>query len=381
MSISVKDFGTTTGGEAIKAYVLTNSKGMEATVISYGAILTSLIVPDKNGKKEDVVLGYDTLEPYFENGSFFGVTVGRNANRIKDAKITIDGVVYQLDVNDGPNNLHSHFDNGLHKRVYDVQVEEGTNAVVFYVEEEDGTNGFPGKLELSVTYRLTEDNELLIAYHGVSDKKTVINCTNHTYFNLAGHASGNVHEQYIQIHADKYTPVVPGAIPTGECADVAGTPFDLRKAVKIGAHVDDDFKQLKLVQGYDHNFCINNANHTMRECAVAYDEGTGRRMKVLTDLPGVQFYAGNCIGDTIGKSGVKYTKRSGFCLETQYYPNSMNQEGFESPIIDAGVEYNTSTVYKFDIKQDGELDDELLDSVVGGRCLYVERAEEEEVIY
>lgn len=347
MAVQIRDFGTAKSGEVIKAYTLSNSKGMEATIINYGAIIQSLIVPDKDGKKEDVVLGYDTLEPYFENGSFFGVAVGRNANRIKDAQFTIDGTVYKLAVNDGPNNLHSDFENGLHKRVFEVQVEEGNNAVVLYVEEEDGANGFPGKLELTVTYRLTEENELLIAYHGVSDKKTVINCTNHTYFNLAGHASGNVHEQYMQINASKYTPVVAGAIPTGEWAPVEGTVFDFTKPVKIGAHVDDDVEQLKLVQGYDHNFCIDNANHTMRECAVAFEEKSGRKMTVLTDLPGVQFYAGNCIGDTVGKAGVTYTKRTGFCLETQYFPNSMNQEGFESPVIDAGAEYKTSTVYKF----------------------------------
>lgn len=349
MAVKIRDFGTAKNGEVIKAYTISNSKGMEATIINYGAILQSLIVPDKDGNKEDVVLGYDTLEPYFENGSFFGATVGRNANRIKDAQFTIDGKVYQLAVNDGPNNLHTDFDNGMHKRVFEVQVEEGNNAVVLFVDEKDGANGFPGNLELTVTYRLTEENELLIAYHGVSDKKTVINCTNHSYFNLAGHASGNIHDQFIQINASKYIPVVAGAIPTGEWAEVAGTPFDLTKPVKIGAHVDDDYEQLTLVQGYDHNFCIDNADHTMRECAVAYDEKSGRRMSVLTDLPGVQFYAGNCIGDTTGKGGKLYTKRSAFCLETQYFPDSMNQESFESPVFDAGTEYRTSTVYKFDL--------------------------------
>lgn len=348
MGISIREFGVCKCGKTINAYTLTNSKGMEATVINYGAILQSLIVPDKNGKKEDVVLGYDTLEPYYDNPCYFGATVGRNANRIKDAKFSIDGAEYTLPVNDGPNNLHSDYDNGMHKRFWEAQVEEGTNSVVFYVEEEDGKNGFPGKLEMTVTYRLTEENELLIAYHGVSDKKTVINCTNHTYFNLAGHSSGNIYAQKLQINASKYTPVVAGAIPTGELASVEGTPFDLRKPLAIGDHADDDFEQLNLTGGYDHNYCIDGADHTMRECAVAVDEASGRKMTVLTDLPGVQFYAGNYVDNVPGKAGAVYGKRSAFCLETQYFPNSMNQEGFESPVFDAGQEYKTSTVYKFD---------------------------------
>lgn len=347
MGISVKEFGVCSCGKTINAYTLTNSKGMEATVINYGAILTSLIVPDKQGNKEDVVLGYDTLEPYYDNPCYFGATIGRSANRIANASFDIDGVTYKLPVNDGPNNLHSDYDKGVHKKYWEAQVEEGTNSVVFFIEEEDGTHGFPGKLELTVTYRLTEENELLIAYHGVSDKKTVINCTNHSYFNLAGHASGNVYDQKIQILADKFTSVVQGAIPTGEWKDVEGTPFDLRTPVAIGAHIDDEDEQLKLTGGYDHNFCIKDADHTMRLCAVAEDEKSGRKMEVLTDLPGVQFYAGNYIDNVAGKKGATYIKRSAFCLETQYFPDSVNQESFESPIFDAGQEYTTSTVYRF----------------------------------
>lgn len=347
MSITAKAFGTCTCGKEITAYTIANSKGMKATVINYGAILTELFVPDKDGKAVDVVLGYDTLEPYFENGSFFGATVGRSANRIADAKFEIDGVTYQLDVNDGPNNLHSQFENGMHKRYWEAKIDESSNAVTFFVTEEDGKNGFPGKLEMSVTYTVSEENEIFITYMGVSDKKTLINCTNHSYFNLSGHDSGNIHDHKIQILASRYTPVVAGAIPTGKWAPVAGTPFDLTQPKRIGDEVDSDNEQLRLVQGYDHNFCVDDADHNTRLIAKVFDEKSGRAMEVYSDLPGVQFYAGNCIADTVGKNGAKYTKRSGLCLETQYFPNSINQEGFERPVFDAGQEYITTTCYKF----------------------------------
>lgn len=346
MGITKESFGKSKDGQEITAYTISNGKGVAATVINYGAILTKLIVPDKNGKEEDIVLGYDTVEPYFENGSFFGATVGRSANRIKDAKFEIDGVTYQLDVNDGPNNLHSHFDNGMHKKVWEAK-EDGEFAVTFFITEEDGCNGFPGKLDMSVTYTVTEENALCISYAGVSDKKTLINCTNHTYFNLSGHDSGNIHEQKMQIFASTYTPVVAGAIPTGERATVKGTPFDLLEPKKIGEEVDTDNEQLKLVQGYDHNFCVDNYDGKEKLIAKVFDDNSGRTMEVYSDLPGVQFYAGNCIADTVGKGGYTYTKRAGFCLETQYFPNSVNQEGFERPVFDAGQDYITTTVYKF----------------------------------
>lgn len=347
MSITAKDFGVTKAGERVTAYTISNEKGMSATVINYGAILTSLIVPDKAGNKADVVLGYDTLEPYFDNASYFGATIGRNANRIENAKFSLDGVTYELSVNDGANNLHTHYDNGFHKKVWEAKADESSNAVVFFISEKDGENGFPGNLDISVTYTLSKDNELFISYSGVSDKKTVINCTNHSYFNLAGHDSGNIHNQMIQIFADEIVPVKAGAIPTGELMKVEGTAFDLRKLTRIGDGVDNDEEQLKVVGGYDHNFCINGADHTTRLCAVAKDEKSGRTLEVYTDLPGVQFYAGNFIADTIGKEGAKYSRRHAFCLETQYYPDSVNQKGFEQPFFEAGEEYKTTTCYKF----------------------------------
>lgn len=345
MGVTKEKFGVTKDGKEIFAYVITNKNGMSAKVIQYGAILTELKVPDKNGKIDDLVLGYDTLEPYYENGSFFGATVGRSANRIANAKITIDGTEYQLAVNDGPNNLHTDFDNGMHKKYWEAK-EDG-DSVTFFVTEKDLENGFPGNLDMAVTYTVTDENELKISYLGASDKKTVINCTNHTYFNLAGHNSGNIEDHKLWLKASHYTPVVAGAIPTGEIAPVEGTVFDFTKEKTIGDDINKDIEQLKLVQGYDHNWVIDKDTKGIELIATVVDEKTGRKMEVYTDLPGVQFYAGNCISDTVGKEGCKYTKRSALCLETQYYPNSANQEGFIKPIFDANQQYATTTVYKF----------------------------------
>lgn len=347
MEIKKESFGKTDKGREVFQYTLQNKNGMQAKVTDYGAILTALFVPDKDGKLADVVLGYDSVEPYQQNGSFFGATVGRSANRIAGAKFEIDGTAYQLDVNDGPNNLHSQFDIGFHKQIWEAKEDADANSITFFYVSKDGEAGFPGTLEISVTYTLTDENALSIHYDGVSDKKTLINCTNHSYFNLGGHDSGNIHDHVLTLNASHYTPVVPGAIPTGEIAPVEGTPMDFTKPKKVGAEVDSDFEQLKLVQGYDHNFAVDTETGKLEKIAEVWDEKSGRRMEVYSDLPGVQFYAGNCIDDTVGKSGATYTKRSGLCLETQYFPNSVNQEGFVSPVFDAGEEYRTTTVYKF----------------------------------
>lgn len=347
MSIVKEFFGKTREDKEVFLYTLENSKGMKAKISTYGANLTALIVPDKNGKLDDVVLGYDTLEPYFENGSFFGATVGRCANRTAGAKFVIEGVTYQLDVNDGPNNLHSHFENGFHKQLWEAQEDESNNSVAFFYVSQDGETGFPGKLDISVTYTLTEENALEIHYYGISDKKTVINLTNHTYFNLAGHGSGKIEDELVWIKASHYTPVVPGAIPTGEIAPVAGTPFDFTDWRRVGDEVDSDYEQLTVVGGYDHNFVLDIESGKMDKIAEVKDPKSGRGMEVFSDLPGVQFYAGNFIGETVGKEGVNYGRRCGLCLETQYYPNSANQEGFPAPVFDAGQEYSTTTVYKF----------------------------------
>ena len=343
MSVDVSQFGRTQLGKDIKLYTIKNGKGMEAAVTNIGACLVNLLVPDKDGVVKDIILGFEGGEDYLVNGSFFGATVGRSANRIANAKFSIDGKEYNLAVNDNDNNLHSDFYKGMHKVLWNA--EKGEDHVKFSYHSPDMENGFPGNLDISVTYTLTEDNELVIAYEGVSDKKTLINMTNHTYFNLAGHDSGSIEKTKLMIKASCYTPVVAGAIPTGEIAPVAGTVMDFTKEKTIGEDIGACFEQLLLVKGYDHNYVVDGYNGSSQLIATA--EADGRRMEVYSDLPGVQFYAGNCIAPQEGKDGAHYRERTGFCLETQYFPNSANDPAFEHPVFDAGQKYETTTIYKF----------------------------------
>ena len=345
MSVQVENFGKTKDGKEVELYTIENKAGMKAQVTTYGAILVRLFAPDKDGKLDDVVLGFDQLEDYFVNGSFFGATIGPSANRIKDAKFSIDGNTYQLDVNDGPNNLHSQFDQGYHKRLWSATNND--NSVTFSMVDADGTMGFPGNKKLQVTYTVTEDNALQIHYDGVSDKKTILNMTNHSYFNLGGHKAKEIYDEIMWIKASHYTPVVAGAIPTGEIAPVAGTVMDFTTPKKVGQDIDADCEQLKLVQGYDHNWAIDDYDGKIQLIAKVTDEDAGRTMEVYSDLPGVQFYAGNCIAPIIGKEGEHYGPRKALCLETQYFPNSANETNFIQPILEAGDTYNTTTIYKF----------------------------------
>lgn len=345
MGVRKEKFGTTACGKDIYMYTLSNSKGMQAKIINYGAILVSLLVPDANGHTEDVVLGFDRLEDYYGNGSFFGATIGPSANRIAGASFALGGRQYKIDDNDGGNNLHSHMEQGYHKRVWTAL--EGTDSVTLTVEGKDGDMGFPGNKTASITYSLSEDNELKLSYHAVSDADTIINLTNHTYFNLSGHQAGIIEDHLLQINASHFTPVVAGAIPTGEIAPVAGTPLDFTQMKPIGRDINADCEQLKLVKGYDHNFVIDGADGTLREIVAAEDPKSGRKMKVFTDLPGVQFYAGNCIGEETGKGGAVYGPRSGFCLETQYYPDNIHHPNFPQAVFGPGREYDAVTVYQF----------------------------------
>lgn len=345
MAVQVENFGKTKEGKEIELYTILNQAGVKAQVMTYGAILVRLFVPNKSGKLEDVVLGFDKLEDYFVNGSFFGATVGPSANRIKDAQFDIDGVKYQLDANDGPNNLHSQFDIGFHKQVWSATYTE--QSVTFSLESADLEMGFPGNKKISVTYTLTEENELKISYEGSSDKTTLLNLTNHTYFNLGGHKAKEIYHEKMWIKASHYTPVVAGAIPTGEIAPVVGTPMDFTKAKEIGKEIHADFEQLKLVQGYDHNFAVDDYTGNVQLIAKVTDEEAGREMEVYSDLPGVQFYAGNCIASVTGKEGEHYGIRKGFCLETQYFPNSANDKHFIQPFFGPDKKYKTTTIYKF----------------------------------
>ena len=343
MGVTVQTFGKTKDKKDIFLYTITNKNGMSASVTNFGAILVNLFAPDSKGKLKDVVLGFDKGTDYYKNGSFFGATVGRNANRICGAKAKIDGKTYKFPVNDGPNNLHTDFEVGMHMKLWDAVIEG--NSVVFSVVSPNKEAGFPGNLKAQVTYTLRDDNAIEIAYEAVSDKKTIINMTNHTYFNLAGHDSGCIENTLLMLKCSKYTPVVAGAIPTGELAKVEGTVFDFRKDKKIGKEINAKEEQLKLVQGYDHNFVVDGYNGKQKLIATA--KAAGRTMEVYSDLPGVQFYAGNCIAPQKGKGGVKYGKRHGFCLETQYFPDNANQDNFKKAIFDANEVYKTKTVYKF----------------------------------
>lgn len=345
MSAEKALFGTMENGTEIYLYTLDNGKGMRAQVMNYGAILVRLYVPDKNGTIEDVVLGYDKLEGYYGNAANYGATIGPNANRIAGASFTLEGVTYNLDVNEGANNLHSHLDLGFHKKVWEVTEED--NGITFTLESPDGELGFPGNKKLTVTYTLTEENELQIHYHGISDKNTIINMTNHTYFNLAGHGAGEIHDHILTLNAENYTPVAAGAIPTGEIAPVAGTPMDFTEPKRIGDEIDADFEQLKLTGGYDHNWVLNGGEGTRFHFATVEEPESGRIMQAYTDLPGVQFYTGNFQEKENGKEGAVYGKRHGFCLETQYYPNTANEAAFPSAVFGPDREYDTTTVYKF----------------------------------
>ncbi len=345
MEITKKTFGTTKDNRDIFCYTLKNGNGASVTICEYGGIILDLFVPDKDGKLRDVVLGYDRIDPYFTNSEFFGATVGRSANRIKDGKFEIDGTVYQAPVNENTNNLHTDMENGFHKKLWTAAPDEARNSVTLSYTSPDGENGFPGTLDMHVTFTLSDDNALSIHYEGVSDKKTLINCVNHTYFNLAGHKSGKILDHYMKINASSYTPVEADSIPTGEIATVKGTPFDFLDFHRIGDRIEEDNEQLKFTKGYDHNYVIDKTGGVV---AVVEERTAGIRMEVITDLPGIQFYAGNCIGDNLsGKEGAVYGKRCGLCLETQYFPDSVNQSAFKSPVFNAGEKYDTTTTYRF----------------------------------
>lgn len=345
MSILKEKFGTASSGEEIFLFTLKNKNGMEAKITNFGANLVSLLVPDKDGKLDDVVLGYDNLEDYYRNGSFLGATIGPSANRIGGACFTIDGKEYHIAVNDGPNNLHTDMEHGYHKQVWSAI--EGEDSLTLTIEGKDGEMGFPGNKKITMVYSLSDDNALKLSYHATADANTIINLTNHTYFNLSGHKAGTIEDHILKLNASHFTPVVAGAIPTGEIQSVTGTPMDFTVAKPIGQDINADYEQLKLTLGYDHNFVIDGADGTLREIAEVEDPKSGRKMKAFTTLPGVQFYAGNCIAEEPAKDGAFYKPRMGFCLETQYYPDNIHHENFPQAVFGPGKDYRSETVYQF----------------------------------
>ena len=343
-------FGTTKLGEEVHKYSIENSKGMKAVIMDFGATVVDLYVPDKTGTLRDICLGYEDVASYEEETTYFGAIVGPNANRISDAKIEIDGLEYLLDVNDNENNHHSGY-NTLAKKVWRVK-EHTENKIVFSYENPHLAQGFPGNMTVDVTYKINEENQLSIAYYGISDKKTIFNMTSHIYFNLNGWASGNVYEQELMMKASGYTPVKSAkAIPTGEVASVEGTPFDFRTVKPIGRDIEEDFEQLVFGQGYDHNFALDKEIDGVEKVAEAYGPESGILMEVLTDCIGIQFYTGNFLEGQIGKKGHLHHRRDGFCLETQYFPNSINEPNFVRPITEAGDVYETVTIYGFGTRE------------------------------
>jgi aldose 1-epimerase len=336
--VTIRDFGMNARGRAA-AITLENKNGMRATVLSYGATLQSVQVPGKDGKLVDVVLGYDSAEAYWKNGGFLGATVGRHANRIAKASFMLNGTRWQLTANENGNQLHGG-NLGLDKKIWSYACRE--NMVEFSTVLEDGEEGFPGRMTVSVMFSLSDDNALRIDYSAVSDADTVANFTNHTYFNLNGHGSGPIWNHTLQIDADFFTPADAQTLPTGEIRSVAGTCLDFRKPRTIAPGCDD---ALLYGGGYDHNFCLSGSG--LRRVAEARGDKTGIGMEVWTTLEGMQLYTANFLSRREGKDGKIYEPYGGFCMETQHYPDAINQPAFPSPVLRRGQEYRETTIYRF----------------------------------
>jgi aldose 1-epimerase len=350
----ISPFGTTNAGVAVDLVTLTGPSGIEVDISTWGGIVTRLLVPDRDGKLTDVVLGHERLEPYLAGTPYFGAIVGRYANRIAKGRFSLDGREYPLAVNNGPNHLHGGI-RGFDKVVWtaDPYVGEAESGVVLSYTSADGEEGYPGNLDAKVTYALTAGGDLRIAYEATTDAPTIVNLTHHGYWNLAGHDSGDILDHELMIRAGRFTPVDETLIPTGELRSVEGTPFDFRMPYAIGARIEAENEQLQYGGGYDHNFVIDgwSGDGALRPAAVLRDPESGRRMEVLTTEPGLQFYSGNFLdGSDVGKAGAVYDYRTGLCLETQHYPDSPNQPAFPSTVLRPGETYRSTTVYRFSVE-------------------------------
>jgi aldose 1-epimerase len=347
MSITKESFGQTPDKQTVVLYTLTNPNGIKAKITNYGATLVSLETPDRDGNFADIVLGFDTLDGYLKEHPYFGVIVGRYANRIGKGRFVLEGVEYKLATNNGPNHLHGGikgFDKVVWK-VEDVKTTDDTASVKLSYLSKDGEEGYPGNLNCSVKYTLTKDNELKIEYEAQTDKTTIVNLTNHAYWNLAGQGNGDILGHELMLNADKYTPVDEGLIPTGEIKDVKGSPMDFTKSMTIGSRIS------QVTGGYDHNYVLNSGGGKLALAAKVYEPTTGRVMEIDTTEPGIQLYSGNFLdGSITGKSGKVYKKHYGFCLETQHFPDSPNKPQFPSVVLKPGEKYQTETVLKFSTK-------------------------------
>ena len=348
MKITQKSFGKTAKGEAVTLYTLTNGNGMKISLTNYGANIVSI---DSKGMMADVNLGYDKVAGYEKNAPGFGSFIGRHGNRIGGAKFEINGKVYDLEKNDGENNLHGGF-TGYNKFIYEAEIFEDDDiaSVEFSRLSPHMEQGFPGNLDVTVTYSLTEANELVIEYLAVSDRDTIVNLTNHSYFNLSGHNAGSVLDHKVWIKANQFTPTDKQLIPTGEIRDVAGTPMDFRVAKKLGQDIDANYEPLVFAGGYDHNYVLDISGTDVEKVAELTDEKSGRKLEVFTDLPGMQLYSANFLTPVEdSKDGAVYKKRDAVCFETQYFPNSCNISSFPSCLLKAGKEFDSVTIYKFSV--------------------------------
>ena len=349
MKLTKNSFGVTSKGEEASLYSLENSNGMKVSFTNYGANIVNIIVPDAEKNAVDVNLGYNNIAGYEENSPGFGSFIGRHANRIGGAEFELNGKVYKLDKNDGGNNLHGGA-RSYNKFMYEAEYfkDEDIISIEFSRLSPHMEQGFPGNLDITVTYSLTEANELVIEYYAISDRDTVVNLTNHSYFNLAGHNSGSVLNHKVWIKANQFTPTTKDLIPTGEMRDVTGTPMDFRTFKKLGQDIEANYEPLVLAGGYDHNYVLDISAAEVTKVAELTDETSGRSMEVYTDMPGLQLYTANFLAPVeFSKDGASYQKRDGVCFETQYFPNSCNLKEFPSCVLKAGKEYSSITIYKF----------------------------------
>jgi len=352
-NVKKESFGKTSDGESVDIYTLTNRNGVEVKITNYGGIITVLKVPDRNGKIDDVVLGFDNLDTYLKGHPYFGALIGRYGNRIAKGRFTLNGVEYKLAVNNGENHLHGGI-KGFDKVVWTakpLKTAAGAALELSYLSK-DGEEGYPGNLRVRVIYTLTNSNDLRIEYFATTDKDTVVNLTSHSYFNLAGEGNGDILKHQLWVNASRFTPTDAGSIPTGELKSVAATPFDFRHQQEIGSRINQNDEQLKFGKGYDHNFVLNGRAGILRRVGSVYEPSTGRTMEVLTTEPGMQFYTGNFLDGTLtGKRGNAYQQRTGFCLETQHYPDSPNKPNFPTTVLRKGGRYHTVTIYRFSTRK------------------------------
>lgn len=347
MSITKTSFSKTPDGKEVFCYTLDNEKGLKAEILTYGGIVKNLYVQDKDGNTRDVVLGRDTLEEYLNNEGYYGALIGRHANRIAKSTFTLGNKEYKVGANENGNSLHGGFI-GFDQKVWDAQEsgEKNSPALILTLTSPDGDEGFPGNLDVKVTYTVTAENSLKIHYEAISDKDTLVNMTNHTYFNLNGHSSGDIYSTVLQLNASHYTPNTDECMPNGEVLSVSGTPFDFRVPKPIGQDIHADFEQIQMFSGYDHNFPISGRGY--RLAAKASSPESGISMEVYTDKPAMQLYTGNAIEEgRVCKDGYVYSQHHGFCMETQYFPNAMSFSHYPAPILKAGEKYDFTTEYKF----------------------------------